>query len=248
MTRRLLCGWLLPALLFSSCVALVTSEDDEVPDRIIFLIGDGMGPQQVGLLLDWAAAAGEAPTALERITNNGSLGVLRTAPLGMLVTDSAASGTALACGVSTVNGRIAMDAEGKSLPTCLEAARDSHWRTGLVTTTSVTHATPACFAAHVPQRAQQSEIARQYLEESGVDVFLGGGRAFFLAPPGGEPKLESTIEERGYRLVQTPGELAALPAETPRVLGLFANSHLPYLLDREVQRADIRESGSYFQN
>ena len=67
----------------------------------------------------------------------------------------------------------------RPLPTLLETLRDAGWATGLVTTTRITDATPASFAAHVAARPQQAEIAEQ-LAGSRVDLLFGGGRAFFL--------------------------------------------------------------------
>ncbi|MEE8141892.1 MAG: alkaline phosphatase, partial [Planctomycetota bacterium] len=213
-----------------------TPERPTAPRSVIFLIGDGMGPQQVGLLLDWAAAAGKTPTALERLMNRGTVGLLRTAALNSPLTDSAAAATALACGVSTNNGKIAMAPDGTPLPTCLEAARDSGRRTALVTTTRLSHATPACFAAHVPTRLMEPGIARQYLEKSQVDVLLGGGSHFIFGDPSkGGQDLSAMVEEHGYRVVRTREELRALPATSAKVLGVFAEADIPYLLDRDAE-------------
>jgi alkaline phosphatase len=199
-----------------------------VPKNVILLIGDGTGPQQFGLLMDWADAAGKSPTAFERLANAGTTGVLKTAPADEPLTDSAAGATALACGVSTVNGAIAVDPSGKKLTTCLEDARAKGRRTGLVTTTTITHATPACFAAHIGNRGEEGEIARQYVHEGlGADVLFGGGQRFF---PGA---LLAEAGEKAWKLVRTREELAALPAGTQRALGLFAESHVPYAIDRD---------------
>ncbi|MBX9246154.1 alkaline phosphatase [Actinotalea ferrariae] len=158
------------------------------------------------------------------------------------VTDSAASATAFATGVRTYNGAIGVDLAGNPVPTLLEAARDLRKATGLVTTSQVTDATPASFGAHVADRGDQTEIARQYIEETRPDVILGGGEDWWypVGDPGfyeddpADPRPEvsmSTIgnlveqaEATGYDYVSTPEELAATDAD--RILGLFANEEM----------------------
>jgi alkaline phosphatase len=199
---------------------------------VILVIGDGMGPQQLALLMDWADAAGEGPTEYQRLAERGTLGMLRTGAANSSVTDSAAGATALACGVEVPNGVISVDSDSKPLPTCLEDAQGTGRRTGLVTTTRLTHATPACFAAHVANRSLEKEIARQ-LVASGVDVMLGGGRLHMGPPLGAEESLGEKAASAGYAVCHSSAELDALKPESRRVLGVFADSHLPYLIDRD---------------
>ncbi len=199
-----------------------------VPKSVILLIGDGTGPQQLGLLMDWADAAGKSPTNFERLANEGTTGSLRTASADSPLTDSAASATAFACGVATNNEMIAVDPSGKPLPTCLEDARARGKRTGLVTTTTITHATPACFASHISRRGEEPEIARQYVEDgTGADVMFGGGRKHF------SDDLMKAAGEKGWAVVESREALLALPKGTQKSLGLFSRSHVPYLLDRD---------------
>ena len=103
----------------------------------------------------------------------------RTASADSAITDSAAAGTAIATGIKTNNGMIAMDPLGAELTTILELAQSWGMPVGLVTTVQMAHATPAAFAAHVPDRNMMTEIAAQMLE-TGVDVLLGGGEDEFL--------------------------------------------------------------------
>ncbi|MFS0706267.1 alkaline phosphatase [Cellulomonas sp. 179-A 9B4 NHS] len=158
------------------------------------------------------------------------------------VTDSAAGATAFATGVRTYNGAVSVDVAGTPVPTLLEHARRLRKATGLVTTAQVTDATPAAFGAHVPDRADQSEIARQYLDDTRPDVILGGGEdwwypegdegAFPDDPADPRPEVSRSrhgnlverAEALGYDYVTTADELAATRAE--RVLGLFANEEM----------------------
>ena len=209
--------------------AAAPQEKPDAPKSVILLIGDGTGPQQLGLLMDWADAAGKSPTAFERLSNAGTTGVLKTASSDSPLTDSAAGATALACGVSTVNGAIAVDPSGNKLTTCLEDARAHGRRTGLVTTTTITHATPACFAAHIGDRGEEGEIAQQYVHEgNGADVLFGGGQRYFPA------SLVAEATEKGWKVVKTREELTSLPAGTQKSLGLFSPSHVPFSIDRDA--------------
>src|SRR6185437_5658953 len=86
--------------------------------------------------------------------------------------------TAMATGVKTNNGMISTSPDGKKLNTILQAAEKAGKSSGLVATSTITHATPAVFASHVASRADEAEIAPQLLE-NGVDVILGGGKKYF---------------------------------------------------------------------
>lgn len=210
------------------------------PKNVILLIGDGMGPQQLALLFDWSDAAGHGETALQRFANDGTLGLLRTPAFDSPVTDSAAAATALASGVRTANGFIGMDPKSQSVPTCLEDAKATGRATGLVTSTRITHATPACFAAHVPNRGMEPQIGYQLFTGGKVDLLLGGGARVLDAAgrnPDGTPgkSLRQLTEESGCDVTTDWTAVSGrttLP-EGKRLLGLFADSHLPYRIDRD---------------
>ena len=158
------------------------------------------------------------------------------------MTDSAAAATAFSTGVKTFNGAVGVDVDGNPVPTLLEDARRAGKATGLVTTSQVTDATPATYGAHVTDRAQQSEIARQYLESSKPDVILGGGEDFWYPPgnPGAwpdNPPTDPTEQSKGdrgnlvdraralgYEYVSDREGLA--DARGRKLLGLFANEEM----------------------
>jgi alkaline phosphatase len=158
------------------------------------------------------------------------------------VTDSAAAATALATGTKTYNGAIGVGLDGQPLTTILEHAKRAGLSAGLITTCQVTDATPAAFGAHVAVRTDHSEIARQFIEESGVDLILGGGEDYWFPEgnPGAYPDLpdgrptewsrgtRGNLVDRarllGYEYVSTRAEL--LQVESSRILGLFANQEL----------------------
>ena len=180
------------------------AQDDE-PLSIILMIGDGMG---------------RAHVELGRLVEFGSSGILsmQGAPLEInvtthtsddQVTDSAASATAMATGHKTENGIVSMLPNGTAVDTILEIARANGKATGLVATTLIQHATPAAFMSHVDDRDNFTEITRQIVEEAGVDVLLGGGRAYFSSSQ------TQIMENQGYTVVNNRAELLEVSTEKP---------------------------------
>ncbi|WP_027956274.1 alkaline phosphatase [Halobacillus kuroshimensis] len=156
------------------------------------------------------------------------------------VTDSAAAGTAMATSVKTNNGTVGLDDDGNQVKTILEASEEKGKATGLVATSTITHATPAAFASHVESRDNQPEIAKQMLDND-VDVMLGGGKGFFLpVSEGGEQQDENLLEqaeEAGYTNVESRDDLMETDdidvEEGEKLLGLFADGPLKPEMERE---------------
>jgi alkaline phosphatase len=201
------------------------------PRNVILFIADGCGFATFTMARDYAdTVAGREP-----IFDGILTGSVVTRSSHQRVTDSAAAGTALACGVHTRNGQIATDTTGAPVGTVLEAAERAGYRTGLVTTTSITHATPAAFSAHVIDRALQDEIALQQLGQD-IEVLLGGGMTHFLPAGGGGGRLDgrNLLEEAaaaGYSVVRDAEELEA--ADSLPLVGIFDPSHVDYEIDRD---------------
>ncbi len=148
--------------------------------NVIMIIGDGMGPEQVGLLLSYARQAphtviGERRTAFDRMMGEGGvMGLSLTYPDKALVVDSAASGTQMATGQFAGSEMIGADKHGNPVETVLEKAIKTGRSTGLISDTRLTHATPAAFASHQPHRSLENDIAVDMLN-AGPDVMLSGG-------------------------------------------------------------------------
>jgi alkaline phosphatase len=147
---------------------------------------------------------------------------MRTHSLNSPVTDSAAAATAWGSGRKVNSGAVNVLPDGSQLVPILLSAMQAGKRTGLVTTTRITHATPAGFIANVPARDMEDLIARQMLSR-GVDVLMGGGSRHFPA--------DLLAESPGVRVVRDASALAAAPRDG-RLLGLFADAHVPYVPDR----------------
>ncbi|MBW8050151.1 MAG: alkaline phosphatase [Cytophagales bacterium] len=160
--------------------------------NIIFLIGDGMGLSQIYAGL----TANRGSLNLERIKY---IGLSKTNSANNYITDSGASATAFATGKKTNNLSIGVDINGKPLPTILEIAEAHGLATGLVATSSITHATPAAFIAHQPHREMYEAIAADFLKTD-IDVFIGGGSKHFNQRSDGKNLIDS-LKVKGYQVL-----------------------------------------------
>eukprot|EP00992_Anisonema_acinus_P014245 TRINITY_DN917_c0_g1_i1.p1 TRINITY_DN917_c0_g1~~TRINITY_DN917_c0_g1_i1.p1 ORF type:complete len:527 (+),score=173.29 TRINITY_DN917_c0_g1_i1:55-1581(+) len=229
------------------------SEPPQPVQNVILLIGDGFGLGQATLArAAYSLRPGDTlpgnppPLTLDTFLAGSS----RTHSADTLVTDSAAGATALSCAQKTNNRMIAMLPNGEACQTILEAARlQKGMRTGLISTSRVTHATPASFAAHVPERDEEATIAQQ-MAAAGVDVLMGGGRRYFL--PNGttgskRPDEWDGVEQMrqdGYTVVETTAELegfASQGATSGKLLGLFSLSHMDYVIERPATQPSLSQ-------
>lgn len=204
------------------------------PRNVILMIGDGMGAAHLT-----AARVARGTLQIERMPVGG---MVTTFPIGSFVTDSAASGTAFATGVATINGMISMTPDGERPSTVLELAEERGMSTGLVVTCSVTHATPAVFAAHAPSRTMEQEIAAQ-IAGSGVDVLFGGGWAWFVPAGAEESRRRDGIDamallESRMPVVRTADDLRSL-GSVEAAAALLAPRHLPAVGERGITLAEM---------
>lgn len=191
--------------------------------NVILLIGDGMGLSQVSSSFYFGAT--EEPNFVRFPV----VGLINTSSAVQKVTDSAAGATAFGSGVKTYNGAIGVDVNGKSVQTMCERLEPQGISTGLIATSSITHATPACFYAHASKRKFQDSIAAQ-LPESGVDFFAGGGLKFFENRPD-NLRLVQELENSGY-VMDTSGLLPKAELDPAKQYGyLLAPKGLPSKLE-----------------
>ena len=186
--------------------------------NIILMIGDGMGLTQINA----ARIRAVGPDGFLHIDRMPVAGFIRTHAADNLIAESASGATAYATGVKTNNGMISVTPTGERLYTVLEGARDRDKSTGLIATSTITHATPACFAAHVESRSNERKIAKHLIENK-VNVILGGGKYFFVPDPADTQNDYPNLIERGtnmgYTFIETREEL--MNADTDHLLGLF---------------------------
>jgi alkaline phosphatase len=208
---------------------------DAEAESAILLIGDGMGPQILSIGKMYSDMELNTELSMEVLADRGAAGYVSTHSADKLVTDSAASGTAIACGKKTNNGMVGVLPDETSIENIFEKAVKQGKSVGVVTTTSVTHATPACFLAHHKYRTYQWDIAQQ-LVDSDATVILGGGYKYFLPPERGGGRRGADLcivaEENGFDVVFDRETMLA--SEADRLMGLFAEENIPFDLERDV--------------
>lgn len=225
-----------------------TPEDDNKPAgkrNVIFMVSDGMGPTSLSMTRSFRQYESGLPIDDVLTLDKHHIGSSRTRSSSSLITDSAAGATAFSCGMKSYNGAISVLPDHSPCGTVLEAAKEAGYVTGLVVTTRITDATPACFASHVNQRGYEDRIAEQEVGEHPlgrvVDLMLGGGRCFFL-PNSTDGSCRSDdrdivqlakdndfsyIDDRAAFDSLNYGESVSLP-----LLGLFAERNFPFEIDR----------------
>jgi alkaline phosphatase len=214
-----------------ACVAIVASPFARAasPRNVILFIGDGMGLPQRMVAEKFSLHEGKGPLAMNTMPNHSTM---TTHSASSLVTDSAAAATAIACGEKTNNGTLGMDAEGRRVESCAEAAKKAGKRVGIVTTVPINHATPAGFYAHRPHRSHYYDIACD-LAESGFDVFMGG--ALTGDTDGARGDAYALARANGYTTVEGRAGFDSLTSGAcgEKVWWRYRDPVLPYAIDVE---------------
>ncbi len=205
---------LLIAFFSIAIIALPSYGKGKKVENIIFMIGDGMGLNQM--------YAG--------MTHNGNklnveefpyIGLSKTYSFDNYITDSAAGGTALACGIKTRNGMIGQAPDSTDVKSILHVASENGLATGVVVACTVTHATPASFVAHEPSRKMDKEIAADFLDTN-IDVFIGGGRKYFEKSIHKRNLIEE-LKAKGYQICLDEASLSNV--QSGKVAGLLYEDH-----------------------
>ena len=162
------------------------------------------------------------------------VGLMNTSSAWGPVTDSAAAATAMATGMKVMNGvlSIRLPGDASNLRTALEYFKAQGKSVGLVTTTFITHATPAAFASHVPSRKNFNAIAWQYMSDPLPEVLMGGSKYV-------TPKMASKV---GYYVVTDREGLNGPDTKNAKLLaGLFGKGHMPY--EKDVSQKPYEKDG-----
>lgn len=216
--------------------------------NLIMMVSDGMGPTSLSLTRSYQQYTQGLPYGSQLVLDKHLIGQSRTRSTSSLVTDSAAGATAFSCGRKSYNGAISVLDDHSPCGTVLEAAKKAGYMTGLVVTTRITDATPACFASHVNMRSEEDRIAEQFIGDYPlgrvVDLFMGGGRCHFL-PNGtvGSCRLDDKdvvkmAKQRGFTYAESRADFDDLKggeAVDFPFLGLFAETDIPYEIDRRFE-------------
>lgn len=184
------------------------------PKNVIMMIGDGMGVAQVYA----GMTANRGHLFLE---NFKQIGFSRTYSSSNYITDSAAGGTALSSGYKTYNGAIGVNPDTIPGKTVLEMSEAKGLATGLVSTSAITHATPASYIAHQGSRGSYEDIAADFLKTD-IDVFIGGGYKHF-AQRADKRDLTKDLEAKGYKVLRNPDEIYQV--KSGKLAGLTADEH-----------------------
>ncbi|XWW98082.1 hypothetical protein V2A60_006078 [Cordyceps javanica] len=214
--------------------------------NLVFMVSDGMGPASLALTRGYRQHVEHLGRGDVLVLDRHFWGTSRTRSSSSLVTDSAAGATAFSCAHKSYNGAISVLPDGRPCGSVLEAAKRAGYTTGLVATTYVTDATPACFAAHVPHRVMMDDIALQEVGQGtlgrSVDLILGGGRCYFLPNNTAAGCRQDDIdvtkiaqEKHGWSYIDSRSAFDALEGGdkvTLPLLGLMARGNVPFELDR----------------
>lgn len=199
------------------------------PLNIILLIGDGMGLSEVSSSFYYS----DQTSNFERFKE---ISLINTSSATDKITDSGAGGTAFSCGVKTYNGAIGMDADSNQVKNIVEVLSKQNYHCGIISTSAITHATPASFYAHVINRKMEEDIALQLLH-SEVDFFAGGGLNFFNKRKDGQ-NLISMASDHGFEL-----DTATLQKKS-----LDINKKYGYLLANGGMPSMLEDRGNFLQN
>ncbi|EFW17140.1 hypothetical protein D8B26_003898 [Coccidioides posadasii str. Silveira] len=216
--------------------------------NLIFMVSDGMGPTSLSMTRSFRQSRDGLPIDDILVLDKHHIGQSRTRSSSSLITDSAAGATAFSCAKKSYNGAISVLPDHSPCGTVLEAAKAAGYMTGLVVTTRITDATPACFSSHANMRSYEDLIAEHQIGEyplgRQVDLIIGGGRCHFLPNTtsgscrGDARDIVQLAKSKGFSYIDDRegfdglkmGSAAQLP-----LLGLIAEKNVPFEIDRRFQ-------------
>ena len=205
------------------------------PRHIIHMVADGMSAGTLTCADHFAQILRKRGLTWMQLYNHPGAqpGLMNMRSLNSLVTDSSAASSSWGSGSRIVNGTVNILPDNKVLTTLYELFGQQGWKRGLVTTTEITHATPAGFVASGLKREAAEPIATQYLDRR-VEVLLGGGQKFFDATKRKDKRdVRGDYVKAGYEVMALADDLTKAPNDKPW-LGIFSPSHLPFTLDQRI--------------
>ncbi len=230
----------------SLLLLVVLASFAKAPKYVFYFIGDGMGPSHViGTELYLGELKGEIgrPEKLcfTQFTNSA---FVTTFSKSNGVTDSAASGTALATGNKTKNGYLGVTMEGTPVYSVAHAAKEAGYAVGISTTVGINHATPGAFYAHQPGRSRYYEIGKDMVT-AGYDFYAGGD---LIGSEENRNEVYKSAQEQGFTIARGIEDYKQ-NGKNAKKLMLYQKevaTELPYAIDREdgdLTLAQITETG-----
>lgn len=211
---------IIPLALFSCNRINQNKEVVEGHPNVILLIGDGMGVSALSASFYY----GDAPSNFIRFNE---IGLINTSSKKHKITDSSAAATAFACGEKTYNGGLGVAGDSAIIENLVEVLSVKGYNTGVIASSSVTHATPAGFYAHVVNRGMEEDIAMQLIN-SEIDFFAGGGLKYFSSRSDSlniYPKLEAAGFTMNTEIENT------VPDKDNKYGFILAEGGMPRMLD-----------------
>lgn len=220
------------AALLGSCEKKVAAAGGKSEVRgIVFMVSDGMSNGVLTMAENFSHIVRKKGTRWWQLIGDlaSARGMMECSSADSFVTDSSAAASAWGGGVKINNGAVNVRPDGSESTPIMRHLKKLGHRTGLVTTASITHATPAGFAAVSASRDDEHLIAPQYLGV--VDLLMGGGMDFFSPKKRVDSRdVITPFTKAGYELIESRDDLLASKSE--KMLGLFSGGHIPFELDR----------------
>lgn len=220
---------------------LARAPKGKAPKNIIFLVADGMATQTLTMTDHYQQLEHGRPSYWSQLINRDDVttGLQDTRSLSSIVTDSSAASSAWGTGRRIFNGMVGMFPDKTELRTIVSLFREKGVKCGLVTTTTMTHATPSGFAINCVDRDLEGLIAELHLK-SGVDILLGGGNKFFSPELRKDKRdLYADFAKQGFKVVKNRKDLIGLQSD--KILGIFSDGHVPFSVDRNNSK-QLQES------
>lgn len=228
-------------------MALLVSAGEKLPKYIILFIGDGMATPQRMIAEEFSLKTGKGKLAINSLPYHATT---RTVSSNSLVTDSAAAGTAIACGAKTVNGRIGLDPAGKRLESVAEVAKKKNYKVGIISTMVINHATPASFYGHRSSRHQYYELGLDLIN-SNFDLFAGGGinhsskkakgKGKVKVPAAAKTSLYELARKKGYKTISEKKEFLALKPGCGKFIYSVSKGGMPAAMDTTADGTTLAE-------
>ncbi len=240
MTYKSIIFLVLLIISFSSKAQMAKEEVRPIAKNVILLIGDGTGLSQISSAFYFKKTS-------PNYARFNSIGLINTSSSREDITDSAAGATAFASGIKTFNGGIGVADDSTEVKTLVEIASKQDVRTGVISTSSIQHATPASFYAHVTNRGLYEEITSDMVD-SDIDFFAGGGTKFFNKRKDGKNLLEE-MKANGFGIDTTAlGDLEGIQ-QYSKMAYLLAENHMdPVAKGRNDFLPKATELGIQFLN
>jgi len=250
----------LAVIVFVGLMAFMASAASAAPPKyVFFFLGDGMSSTQIQATEAYLTQrhGGSAKEAVDLLKPENRLNMSKMPVVGMqttydahsLMTDSASSATAFACGIKTLSGVIGMnDLKTISYKSVAQLAKERGKKVGVVSSVSLDHATPAAYYASIPSRDFMNNIGTQ-LANTGYEFFGGGGLAFPTTakkPDDTSNNVWTALTDKGYKVLNTKAEIDGLqtnPIDKVVVINpiLDGSKAMPYAIDKPADNLSLAE-------